>query len=382
MKIINVSFIFVEITGKKACLSPLFMKFKYIIYTLLVAGLVAMVIYRIIDNKQENSQGNQKGGGQSAVTVDGMVLKPQEFSENLSLSGSLEANEQLELRSEISGIVEKINFKEGSKVSKGQILFQVNDLELRAQLAKVQTAQKLASENVRRAKLLLKKEAISQEEYDISEADYQFARAESQLVAAQLAKATVRAPFSGTIGLRYISQGSYVTPSTPIASLVNTDQLKITFSIPEKYSSQVKLEDKITFTTSNSKVEKTATIYAIEPEVDIATRTLKMRAIADNRDGKLIPGTFANVLLPLEMVNDAMLVPTESLIPIQNGKKIFVAEGGLAKEIIVETGARTANAVIVLSGLKAGDTVLTSGVMMLKNGTPVKVNLIKPVSNP
>ncbi|HEY9168079.1 MAG TPA: efflux RND transporter periplasmic adaptor subunit [Lutibacter sp.] len=358
------------------------MKIKHIIYRLLMVGLLALVIYRIIDNKKENSRGKQKGGSQSALTVEGMVLKPQEFSENLSLSGSLEANEQLELRSEISGIVEKINFKEGSKVSKGQVLFQVNDLELRAKLAKVQTAQKLASENVRRAKLLLEKEAISQEEYDISEADFQFARAESQLVAAQLAKATVRAPFSGTIGLRYISQGSYVTPSTPIASLVNTDQLKITFSIPEKYSSQIKLEDKIIFTTSNSKEEQTATIYAIEPEVDIATRTLKMRAIANNQDGKLIPGTFANVLLALEMVNDALLVPTESLIPIQNGKKIFVAKGGLAKEIIVETGARTANEVIVLSGLKAGDTILTSGVMMLKNGSPVKVNLIKPVSNP
>lgn len=357
------------------------MKFKQLIYILIAAGLVALVTYRIIDNKKENSQGKQRGGGQSAIKVDGMVLKPEKFSENLSLSGSLEANEQLELRSEISGIVEKINFKEGSKVSKGQILFQVNDLELRARLAKAQTAQKLASENVRRAKLLLEKEAISQEEYDIADADFQFARAESQLVAAQLAKATVRAPFSGKIGLRYISQGSYVTPSTPIASLVNTDQLKITFSIPEKYSSQIKLEDKITFTTANSKEEQTATIYAIEPEVDIATRTLKMRAIANNREGKLIPGTFANVLLPLEIVNDALLVPTESLIPIQNGKKIFISKGGLAREIIVVTGSRTENSVIVLSGLKAGDTILTSGVMMLKNDSPVKVNLSQPASN-
>lgn len=357
------------------------MKFKHIIYILLATGLVALIGYRISANKKETGQGNPKGGAQSAVKVSGMVLKPQEFSENLSLSGSLEANEQMELRSEISGIVEKINFKEGSKVSKGQILFQVNDKELRAQLAKVMTAQKLASENVRRAKLLLEKEAISQEEYDISEADFQFALAESQLIAAQLAKATVRAPFSGTIGLRYISQGTYVTPSTPIASLVNTDQLKITFSIPEKYSSQIGLEDRITFTTSNSKEKQTAKIYAIEPGVDLATRTLKMRAIAENQEGKLIPGTFANVILPLETVNDALLVPTESLIPIQNGKKIFVADKGRAKEIVVETGARTKNSVLVLSGLKSGDTVLTSGVMMLRNGIPVKVNLVQMIEN-
>ena len=370
-----------ELQVKKTCLPPLFMKFKHIIYILLLAGLVALVAYRIIDNKQENSQGSQQAGGQTAITVVGMVLKPQEFAENLSLSGTLEANEQIEIRSEVSGIVESINFKEGSKVSKGQILFTVNDLELQAQLAKVQTAQKLASENARRAKLLLEKEAISQEEYDISEADFQFARAESQLVAAQLAKATVRAPFSGTIGLRYISQGTYVTPTTPIARLVNTDQLKITFSIPEKYSSQIALDDRFTFTTSNAKEQYTATIYAIEPEVELTTRSLKMRAIADNTEGKLIPGTFANVFLPLATVKDALLVPSESLIPIQNGKKIFVSEGGLAKEVIVETGFRTENSVNVLSGLKSGDTILTSGVMMLKNGTPVKVNLIQPAEN-
>ncbi|MDZ7612709.1 MAG: efflux RND transporter periplasmic adaptor subunit [Flavobacteriaceae bacterium] len=181
--------------------------------------------------------------------------------------------------------------------------------------------------------------------------------------------------------MRYISQGTYVTPSTPIANLVNTDQLKITFSLPEKYSSQTGLGDKVTFIASSSKEAQTATIYAIEPEVDIATRTLKMRAIADNRQGKLIPGTFARVLLPLEKVPNALLVPTESLIPIQNGKKIFVSEGGLAKEIIVETGSRTENSVIILNGLKAGDTILTSGVMMLRNGTPVKVNLIKAKVN-
>jgi len=357
------------------------MKFKHIIYIFLATGLVALIGYRISADKKETGQGNLKGGAQSAVKVSGMVLKPQEFSENLSLSGSLEANEQMELRSEISGIVEKINFKEGSKVSKGQILFQVNDRELRAQLSKVMTAQKLASENVRRAKLLLEKEAISQEEYDISEADFQFALAESQLIAAQLAKATMRAPFSGTIGLRYISQGTYVTPSTPIASLVNTDQLKITFSVPEKYSSQIGLEDRITFITSNSKEKQTAKIYAIEPGVDLATRTLKMRAIAENPEGKLIPGTFANVMLPLETLKEALLVPSESLIPIQNGKKIFVAHKGLAKEIVVETGARTQNSVLVLSGLKSGDTVLTSGVMMLRNGIPVKVNILQTTDN-
>ena len=244
---------------------------------------------------------------------------------------------------------------------------------MQAQLSKVRTAQKLAAENERRANLLLEKQAISQEEYDIASADFQSASAESELIAAQLSKATIRAPFSGIIGLRSISKGTYVSPATMVAKLVNMDQLKITFSIPEKYAARVQVGTKLTFTTSDSKEIHTAKIYAIEPEVEIATRTLKMRAIAENPDGRLYPGTFANVILPLETIDDAILVPSEALIPVQNGKKIFISENGKAKEIDVKIGARTGSSVRVISGLKAGDTILTYGVMALKNGTPVKV---------
>ena len=342
-------------------------------------GLIVLVVYRINANQAATSTAGPRSQG--SATVEGMVLQPEEFAENLSLSGSLEANEQIELRSEISGVVESINFREGSKVSKGQVLFKVNDSELKAQLSKVQTAERLAAENARRAKLLLEKEAISREEYDVADANLQSARAESQLISAQLAKATVRAPFAGTIGLRHISEGTYVTPSTPVAKLVNTDQLKLTFAIPEKYSGQVPLDAELSFTTAGSSKTHTARVYAIEPGVDVTTRTLKMRAIAENESGELIPGTFANVFLPLATVDNAIMVPTEALIPVQNGKKIYIAENGVAKEVRVETGSRTEDAVRVTSGLKPGDTILTSGVMILKDGAPVNVKLRQPVAN-
>ena len=353
------------------------MKIKYIVYTLIIVGIGALIFYRISDNKKSEEKNSKGPGGKSALKVSGIVLKPQVFLDNLALSGSIEANEQVDIRSEISGIVESINFQEGSMVSKGQVLFKVNDIELRAQLANVKTSQGLASENERRAKLLLEKEAISQEEYDIASADFKSSKAQTQLIQAQIAKTTVRAPFSGKIGLRAISNGTYVTPTTPIAKLVNTSQLKITFSIPEKYASQMKIGNALSFTTAGSTEKFAAKIYAIEPEIEIATRTLKVRAIAENPEGKLYPGTFANVALPLDHIKDALLVPTEALIPIQNGKKIFVSENGKAKEIVVQTGSRTEKEILVLTGLKAGDTVLTSGVMTLKNGAPVKVTVKK-----
>lgn len=350
------------------------MKKRYIFFTLIIASVVALIVYRINANVTVSATANSKHSP-SSMQVEGEVLEAKNFSENLTLSGSLEANEEIELRSEISGVVESINFKEGTKVAKGQVLFRVNDIELRAQLSKVKTAQQLASENQRRAKLLLEKQAISQEEYEFSNADFESARAESDLIAAQLSKTTVRAPFSGTIGLRSISQGTYVTPNTLIANLVNTQQLKLTFAIPERYASQMKVGTTVSFTTSNSRDVHTAKIYAIEPQVDKTTRTLQMRAVAQNEDGKLYPGTFANVSLPLETAEDALLVPTEALIPIQNGKMIFISKAGKAKEVVVETGARTDSVVRVLSGLKVGDTILTSGVMSLRNGSPVQIKL-------
>jgi membrane fusion protein, multidrug efflux system len=353
------------------------MKLKNIVYLLLAIVLGGMIFYRISENKSKEDEGGKgKGGGdKKPAKVTGIVLKPQVFSDNLSLSGSIDANEQIEVRSEVSGVVESINFDEGAMVSKGQMLFKINDIELRAQLSQARTKQTLASENERRAKLLLQKEAISQEEYDIASADFRSAQAQTQLIQAQIAKTTVRAPFSGKIGLRSISKGTYVTPTTIVAKLVNTNQVKITFSIPEKYATQMKVNSALSFTVAGSKENYTAKIYAIEPEIEVATRTLKMRAIAENSKGKLIPGTFANVALPLENIKDALLVPTEALIPIQNGKKVFIAKNGMAKEIIVETGARTDKNVLVISGLKAGDTLLTSGVMTLKDESPVKVSL-------
>lgn len=350
------------------------MKIKYAVYILLALGLITLIAYRITDNKKQTG-GGIRGAANGPVEVGGRVLVPKKFEDNLSLSGSLEANEQIEIRSEVSGIVESINFEEGSEVKKGQVLFRVNDIELRAQVSKTKTAQKLAAENARRAKLLLDKQAISQEEYEVTNADYESAQASSQLINAQLAKTTVRAPFSGTIGLREISVGTYVTPLTPIAKLVNTSKLKITFSIPEKYTSQISKNSTLSFTTADGDIRHSATIYAIEPAVEEATRTLRMRAVADNSDGSLYPGTFANVTLPLETVTDALLVPTEALIPIQNGKKIFVYRSGKAREIEVRTSSRTDSLVRVTSGLKPQDTILTYGVMALQDGTPVRVKL-------
>ena len=350
------------------------MKLKYFIIILVIA-LGGMITYRITKNKAENEKRNDKNGKKPPTIVSAIVIKPQDFSNTISLSGSIEANEQIEIHSEVSGIVENISFSEGSQVSKGQVLLKVNDIELRAQLAQAKTKENLASENERRAKLLLQKEAISQEEYDIASADYRTTKAQTQLIEAQIGKTFIRAPFSGKIGLRSISPGTYVTPTILIANLVNTNPLKITFSIPEKYASEIVKGSQITFTVPNMTEKFSAKIYAIEPGIELATRTLKIRALTENSNGKLLPGTFANIEFPLKNIKDAIIIPTEAIVPVQDGKKVFIANNGQAKEIKVETLTRTDKDVVITSGLKAGDTLLTSGMMSLKDEADIKVKI-------
>ncbi|KIX22794.1 cation transporter [Flavobacterium sp. 316] len=351
------------------------MKVKTILFTLLILSFLGLIGYRILSNSSTNNKTKNENAKKPLSQVKGIIVKEEKFSNIISVSGSIEANEQVEIRSEVSGIVEKISFLEGTNVNKGQILLKVNDSELRAQLAQAITKQNLARENERRAKLLLEKEAISQEEYDIASAEYRSLQSQTQLIQAQIAKTNIKAPFSGKIGLRNISPGTYLTPTTVVTNLVNLNPLKITFSIPEKYSSEIKTNTEITFTVSGSTQKFKAIIYAIEPSVDINTRTLLVRAKAENNEGKLFPGTYANVKLPLSEIENAILIPTEAIIPIQNGKKVFISEKGKAKEILVETDTRTEKSILILNGLKAGDTLLTSGIMGLKPETPLNVTI-------
>lgn len=361
------------------------MKIRYIIYAVLAIGLAYLIYYRINANKKIEGKGGGaasmgKGGadGKSApMAVDGVIVKLTSFDNDLEITGAIEANESVVLKSEVSGLVTGIYFKEGTTVSKGTILVKVNDRDIQAQLQEALTKQKLSGTNENRAKQLLEKGAISQEEYDTSLADFKSLGAQSQLIRAQLAKTTIRAPFSGRIGLRSISEGTYLTPSTVIANLVSTNPVKITFSVPEKYAGQIKIGSSITFTTDGSNNVNTGKVYAIEPGINAATRTLQIRALAPNAENKLLPGSFAKIKLALNTLQNAILIPNEAVVPVLKGKIVYIKKNGKAQEVQVEAGTRTDENILITSGLKAGDTVLTTGSMALKKDAPVKVNLVK-----
>ncbi|MDX5423278.1 MAG: efflux RND transporter periplasmic adaptor subunit [Hymenobacteraceae bacterium] len=351
---------------------------------ILILIAVAAVGYLLFSNvfsgsEQQGQQAGRGGGGPMAqrVTVDVYVVSPAAFQNRITTTGTVLPNEDVELRSEIAGRVTSINFKEGSRVQKGQLLVTVNDAELRAQLQKLESNQKLYREMEERQRTLLEKEYISAQEYDQVSNQLATATADIQALKATLAKAYVRAPFDGVIGLRQISEGSYVSATTPIARIMDISPVKIDFSIPGRYGQQVKAGDKISFTVEGSPEVYEASVYAVQPGIDPATRTLQVRALYDNRKEEVKPGAFVSVSLSLKDSDDAILIPTESIIPEATGHKIYLAKNGKAVPQMVKIGQRSETLIQIMEGVAPGDTIIRSGILQVRDGSNLNIRKVQ-----
>lgn len=342
-----------------------------------IISLKAIVTILIISGcgtgKKDETKNSQSGGPKGPMPVSGIVLIPEKLDNTVRTTGSILAYDDVELHAEAAGRIIKINFNEGSHVSKGDLLLKINDEDLQAQLRKNELQKKLIQQQLDRQKQLLKIQATSQEEYDIVANQLGSLNADKDVITASIRKTEIRAPFDGVIGLRYVSEGSYVSQSTRIASLQNISPVKIDFSVPEKYAEQVHKGDTINFSSAQSNEKYKGTVYAIEPRIDASTRTLQIRALCDNKTGKILPGSFASIDLRLNENKEALLVPTQAVIPVLKGQTIYVSKDGVAQSIPVKIGIRTADKIQITEGLAAGDTVLVSGIMSLKPNTPVKV---------
>jgi membrane fusion protein, multidrug efflux system len=327
--------------------------------------------------EKTQSNSSQKVGGDaklsSKVAVEVMVVAEQTLEDKVQTTGSLLANEEVEIRTEVSGRLTKLYFNEGDHVKKGALLFQINDEDLRARLRKLQYNKKLAEDNEARQKILLEREAISQREYDISVNSVNTIQADIEDLQAQIAKYSVRAPFEGSIGLRYISEGSYISPSTRIASLTNVNPIKLDFAIPAKYSGKVQRGSRVYFDEENGQPKYIASIYAIDPKIDPQTRTLQLRAKANNPQNRLKPGAFVKINIVLAVKGKAIMIPTEAVIPEAAGAKVFVVQNGTAKPKKVKLGFRADREVEVLEGLAIGDSLIRIGTMQVKPDAEVEV---------
>jgi membrane fusion protein (multidrug efflux system) len=309
----------------------------------------------------------------SVLRVRVQEVEPRRLTERLATTGTVRANEEVDLVSEVSGKISAIHFDEGSRVTAGQLLLEIDDSELVAERQRARYRVELARRAEARQRQLLDDGVISSETYDVALGELNVLEAELELIEAQLVKTEIRAPFSGVIGLRYVSPGSYLSSQTRIASLNDLDPVKLDFTVPEKHSSLMRPGDEVSFTVQGAERVFSGIIYAVEPSVDPSTRSLRVRARCPNPDRSLVPGAFANVELVLRSVPDALTVPSIAVIPELGGKKVFVYADGTAQPRQVTTGIRSEDALEITSGLEAGDLVVVSGILQLQPGLEIEI---------
>lgn len=328
------------------------------------------------EKKTEDPKAAGGPGKQGPAKVIGYVVKTGPVSEPLQLAGTLLPMEETELHAEVSGRVTQLNIKEGTVVPAGTLLVKLFDGDLQAQLRKLQVQLQIAEKTEERSRELLKLNGISQQDYDLTYLQVNNIKADIELIKTSIAKTEIRAPYTGKIGFKNISMGAYVTPATIITTIRQVNQLKLQFSIPEKYSSKVKVGETMSFTVQGSTKKFLAKVYATESMVNETNLGLNVRCIVQQQDPSLVAGGFAKVDVDFAKNNEAILVPSQAILPQARGKKVVLYQNGVAVFVDVKTGIRDSVNVEITSGLKIGDTVITTGLLGIRPEAKIKLTKV------
>jgi membrane fusion protein, multidrug efflux system len=309
---------------------------------------------------------------QQALPVQVYRVSPETVTLTVPATGRLLAKEAVDLVSELSRRLVRVRVEEGSVVARGDVLFELDSAELVAQLAQLNVQLSLAKINAERGTTLAAEGLLAAQEAQKSQAEYDAMLAERRVLQVTLDKTKIRAPFAGTVGLRRVSEGAWVTPSTVLVSLHDTSQLKLDFSISEKYAGMINPGSEVTFRAQGRPEVFVARVTAFEPAVDQNSRSIVLRSVVNN-DKSLLPGTFASVEVPLRAAS-VLTIPSLAVIPTAQGHNVFVAKDGVARAVKVELGTRDAERVQVMNGLSANDDVIVTNLLRVREGAPVAVS--------
>ncbi len=309
----------------------------------------------------------------TVLPAEGLKVTGTQIVQNLTTVGTLLPRESVTIVSESDRRLVRIACTEGACVAKGDLLFQLDDAELQAELQRLEVRRRNLADTAQRQRELFTANTTSRQEYDRAQADLDGVAAEIARLRIDIDKTAIRAPFAGVVGLRRVSEGAFVTKNTPLTTLQDLGELRIDFTLPERYADEVKPGLPFTFTVASSAQRFEGRITAIEPQIDTATRSLVVRGLVPNPDNRLTPGAFANIELSLTPTDDGILIPTSAIVPSIKGQSVWLAIGGKAVLRDVKTGIRTAESVQIVEGLQPGDTVLVSNLLRLRPGAPVQI---------
>jgi len=328
-----------------------------------------------------NACGTQPGEGKeevsssNAVPVDGRIIQGEKFNHEFVVAGKLTAEKIVTITAERSRKITSVFVKEGQHVSVGTLLFKLDDADLQAELKQYTLQLRLAQINEKRLKELLQHEAAMQQDYDQISTQVNVLEAQIQKIQSELAKCTIQAPFDGTIGLVDVFKGTFVSPGQPLATLVDSRNMKVDFHIPEKYIGFLKAGTAIQFTVESDTTVYKAAVTAEDAQLDNQTRTLLMRAVFANGTQRVLPGQSAKIFLNLDRHDHAIKVPNASLLASAEGYSVFLVRNGKAHQQAVKLGERQTDNTRILSGVQAGDTLVVSNMLRLAEGTPVQLIL-------
>lgn len=330
--------------------------------------LLALAWPRLVPDRDAAAAAGQR----PAPAVHTQRVEPQPFESRLIFNGTLRADQAITLRSELTGKIDAIHFTDGQDVDQGDLLLEIEDDELQAELSSAREQLAFATTSARRLQDLFASGSVNANERDDAVSQRDVLRAEVQRLQARLDKTRIRAPFAGTLGLRQISQGELIEANTPITTLQTLDNLQVDFSVPERYSSEIGPGTRLVLNVAGQPREFEAVVRAVDPRVDTDTRTLTVRADIDNGERALLPGNYARVEL-VTRHEDALVVPSIAVLQSLDAISVFTVEDGVAVRRRVETGQRTEGEVEILRGLEPGAEIITSGIQSVREGQPVKI---------
>lgn len=316
--------------------------------------------------------GPPAGAPPKPMPVETAPATQSPVNDEVTAVGTLQSNESVVIRPETAGRITAIKFAEGQSVAENDLLFSFDAQEYQAQVNQSAATVKLYEMNFTRAKDLRGKSLISQQEYDETAAKLDESRAKLALDQSRLDKMSIRAPFSGVVGLRNVSSGAYVKAGDDLVSLEDVNPIKVEFRIPEAYARHVRNGQRVAVRVDAFPGDLfNGEVYAIDTRMDPQTRTLLLRARIPNHKQALRPGMFSRVALIMATRSEALVVPEQAVVPFGNDLFVYRVVDGKAVQTRIETGRRMDGKVEIKTGLAKGDAVITAGQMKIRDGMPV-----------
>ena len=310
----------------------------------------------------------------STLQVKALVLTPRYFQDRFIVNANVLPFEETDLRAPVSGNVLSIHFREGEKVTRGQPLVHIDDRIWKARLKGLKAQLEIAKSDSARNEALIDVQGVSQETVDKSNAQIKELQAQIEEMEVNISLANVKAPFSGRVGMRDFSVGAYLSQGATITTLVQSDRLKVDFEVPGHYLGHIRTGETVALVYQADTLE--ARVYAIDPLIDMNSRTIRVRCVMDNPGEKYMPGIFVEVIIPINSDDKAIVVPTAAIIPALNIQTVYVYHNGRGFRKEVELGPRTDQEVQVLQGLNPGDTIIMTGLLEIKDNMPVTIDKI------